>query len=48
LVKKYCDLNDAVIKVSSVKGEGTKFTVKFAKTNVNNEYKSVKENNVEN
>jgi PAS domain S-box-containing protein len=44
LVKKYCDLNDAVIKVSSVKGEGTKFTVKFAKTNVNNEYKSVREN----
>jgi PAS domain S-box-containing protein len=41
LVKKYCDLNDAVIKVSSVKGEGTKFTVKFEKTNVNNEYKSV-------
>jgi len=44
LVKKYCDLNDAVIKVSSVKGEGTKFTVKFAKTNVNNEYKSVSKN----
>lgn len=29
LVKRYCDLNDAKISVSSTKGEGTKFTVKF-------------------
>ena len=43
LVKKYCDLNDAVIKVSSVKGEGTKFTVKFTQTNRNNEYHHYKE-----
>jgi signal transduction histidine kinase len=43
LVKKYCDLNDATIKVSSAKGEGTKFTVKFTQTNNKNEYQNVKE-----
>ncbi len=43
LVKKYCDLNDAAIKVTSLKGEGTTFTVKFAQTNNKNEYKNIKE-----
>ena len=43
LVQRYCDLNDAIIKVSSVKGEGTKFTIKFAQTNNKNEYQNIKE-----
>jgi PAS domain S-box-containing protein len=43
LVKRYCDLNEAMIKVESKKGEGTKFTVKFMQTNKNNEYKNQKE-----
>lgn len=36
LVKRYCDLNDAFIKVRSDKDVGTKFTIKFTKTNKNN------------
>jgi PAS domain S-box-containing protein len=32
LVKKYCELNEGVIKVSSEKNKGTKFSVKFSKT----------------
>lgn len=43
LVKRYCDLNDAIVKVSSVKGEGTTFTVKFTQTNIKNEYKNKQE-----
>lgn len=43
LVKKYCELNDAVIKVKSIKGRGTRFTVKFSQTNKNNEYKTATE-----
>lgn len=44
LVKRYCELNDAVIKVNSKKGEGTEFMVKFTSTcskhneTVNKEY----------
>ncbi len=45
LVKKYCSLNDAVIKVSSKKGLGTKFTVKFVNTNENNEIRELQELN---
>lgn len=37
LVKRYCDLNDAFIKVSSKKDVGTKFTIKFSQTNTNNQ-----------
>jgi len=33
LVKRYCDLNDAFIKVRSKKEAGTKFTIKFSQTN---------------
>ncbi len=32
LVKKYCELNEGVIKVTSEKNKGTKFSVKFSKT----------------
>ena len=41
LVKKYCELNEGIISVNSVKGKGTKFTVKFTQTNKNNAYNSV-------
>jgi len=44
LVNRYCDLNEGIIKVSSTKGEGTKFTVKFLQTNKNNKYNNPKEN----
>ncbi len=40
LVKKYCEINDAFIQVSSKKNKGTKFTVKFAQTNKNNAYEN--------
>ncbi len=40
LVKKYCEINDAFIQVSSQKNKGTKFTVKFAQTNENNAYEN--------
>ena len=43
LVKRYCDLNDAVIKVESEKGTGTKFTIKFTQTSKQNEYKQIGE-----
>ncbi|MFZ1289619.1 MAG: ATP-binding protein [Melioribacteraceae bacterium] len=43
LVKKYCELNDAFIKVSSKKGIGTKFSIKFSNTNSNNIYKGSEE-----
>jgi signal transduction histidine kinase len=43
LVKRYCELNDAIIKVHSKKDEGTKFNVKFFKTNKKNEYNTKKE-----
>ncbi|MEE9430796.1 MAG: response regulator [Melioribacteraceae bacterium] len=43
LVKGYCKLNDAFIKVSSKKNIGTTFTVKFTQTNQNNAYKNVEE-----
>ena len=38
LVKKYCELNEAVIKVTSEKNKGTRFSVKFltSSNNVNN------------
>lgn len=38
LVKRYCELNEAIIKVTSEKNKGTNFTVKFLQTNKNNEY----------
>ncbi len=40
LVKKYCEINDAIIQVKSEKNKGTKFTVKFAQTNKNNAYEN--------
>ncbi|MBI1932490.1 MAG: response regulator [Ignavibacteriales bacterium] len=43
LVKKYCELNDAFIKVSSKKGVGTKFSIRFMNSNSNNIYKANKE-----
>ncbi len=43
LVKKYCELNNAIIKVTSKKGVGTKFTVKFSQKESSIEYKNVKE-----
>lgn len=36
LVKRYCELNEAIIKVVSEKNKGTKFTIKFVQTNKNN------------
>lgn len=44
LVKKYCELNEAIIKVESEKHKGSKFTIKFANTNINNSYESKKQN----
>ena len=38
LVKRYCELNEAIIKVTSEKNKGTNFTIKFLQTNKNNEY----------
>jgi len=38
LVKKYCEINNAFIKVTSTKGVGTKFSIKFSNTNSNNSY----------
>lgn len=35
LVKKYCEINKAVIKVTSEKNKGTKFSVKFSKSSNN-------------
>lgn len=49
LVKKYIELNDAIIQVKSIKGKGTKFIVKFVNTNKNHSSKvkqKVKTNNV--
>ena len=43
LVKRYCELNDAVISVHSKKVVGTTFRVKFTQTNKNNRYKKFKE-----
>lgn len=43
LVKRYCELNEAIIKVVSEKNKGTKFTIKFLQTNKNNEYSYKKE-----
>ncbi len=40
LVKKYCEINDALIHVVSKKNQGSKFTIKFANTNKNNAYQS--------
>ena len=40
LVKKYCELNEAIIKVESAKNIGTKFNVKFVNSNSQNKYKN--------
>ncbi len=43
LVKKYCELNEAYIKVESKKNNGTKFVIKFSNVNSNNAYKTKEE-----
>ena len=43
LVKKYCELNDAYIKVKSKKGSSTQFSIKFSNSNKNNIYKGSEE-----
>lgn len=44
LIKKYCEINGAFLKVTNKKGGGTKYTVKFDQTKIRN--KSIS-NNVE-
>lgn len=43
LVKKYCELNDAYIKVKSEKDSGTNFLIKFSNVNNKNAYKHKKD-----
>jgi len=47
LVKKYSEINDAIIQVKSQKNKGTTFTVKFAQTNENNAYENRPQTNSE-
>ena len=43
LVKRYCELNEAIIKVTSQKDVGSKFTIKFLQTKKNLQYENNKE-----
>ena len=47
LVKKYCELNEGVIKVTSEKNAGTKFSVKFLKSSYISKNNNVAEYNNE-
>lgn len=48
LVKKYCELNEAIVKVESEKNKGSKFTIKFAASNMNNELEVQHQNYIKN